>query len=67
MTLDTDHPAHDRQAELVVELCGVGAAHAHHALDAARARNGEYGDQLLNIAEAIISLRSGTAEVSSAT
>jgi hypothetical protein len=67
MTLDPHRPAHDRHAELVVELSGVGAAHAHHALHAARARNGDHGDQLLNIAEAIISLRSGTAEVSTAT
>ena len=66
MNLDPRHPAHDRHAELVVELCGVGTANAHVALDAALARNGGHGDQLLNIADAIISLRSGPAEVSAA-
>jgi hypothetical protein len=63
MTLDTRALAHDRLAELVVELTGVRHTSAHHALEAALARNGDTGDQLLNIADAIISLRNGTAEV----
>lgn len=56
--------AHDRLADLVVELSGVDHANARNALDAALARNGDTGDQLLNIADAIITLRNGAAEVS---
>jgi hypothetical protein len=63
MTLDSRADAHDRLAELVVELCGVGSANARTALDDAFARNGDAGDQLLNIADAIISLRNGAAEI----
>ena len=56
--------AHDRLADLVVELSGVDHANARDALDAALARNGDTGDQLINIADAIITLRNGAAEVS---
>lgn len=63
MPLDSRADAHDRLAELVVELSGVEHANARNALDEALARNGDTGDQLLNIADAIITLRNGTAEV----
>jgi hypothetical protein len=63
MSLDSRADAHDRLAELVVELSGVAHANARTALDQALARNGDTGDQLLNIADAIITVRSGTAAV----
>ncbi len=53
----------DRLAELVVELSGVKPDDARDAIDAALARNGEDGDRLLNVAEAIISLRREPAEL----
>lgn len=65
MSLDARADAHHRLAELVVELSGVGPENARIALDEALARNGDAGDQLLNIADAIITLRSGTAEITS--
>lgn len=65
MTVDSRAAAHDRLAELVVELSGVTRDEARGAIDAALARNGDTGDQLLNIADAIITLRTGTAEVTS--
>ncbi len=58
--------AHARPAELVVELSGAEVTEARVAIDDALARNGDTGDQLLNIADAIITLRNGPAEVSSA-
>jgi hypothetical protein len=67
MTLDSRALAHDRLAELVVELTGVRHATAQDALGQALARNGDTGDQLLNIADAIISLRSGRAEITTTT
>lgn len=63
MPLVSRADAHDRLAELVVELSGVEHANARNALDEALARNGDTGDQLLNIADAIITLRNGTAEI----
>lgn len=54
---------HDRLAELVVELSGVEPDDARDAIDAALERNGEEGDQLRNVAEAIISLRQEPAEL----
>lgn len=63
MSIDSRAKAHDRLAELVVELSGVEHANAREALDEALARNGDTGDQLLNIADAIITLRNGTAEI----
>jgi len=65
MSLDSRAKAHDRLAELVVELSGVEHANARDALTDALARNGDAGDQLLNIADAITTLRSGGAEVTS--
>lgn len=64
MTLDSRAVAHDRLTDLVVELCGVARPTARDALDDAVARNGDAGDQLLNIADAIISLRNEPAELS---
>lgn len=63
MSLDSRADAHDRLAELVVELSGVEHSNARNALDEALARNGDSGDQLLNIADAIITLRNGAAEI----
>jgi hypothetical protein len=63
MSLDSRAKAHERLAELVGELSGVEHANARVALDEAFARNGDTGDQLLNIADAIITLRAGAAEV----
>ena len=64
MSVDSRADAHARLAELVVELSGAEADDARDAIDDALARNGDTGDQLLNIADAIITLRSGPAEVS---
>ena len=64
MSIASRAHAHDRLAELVVELSGVRHESARLALDDALARNGDTGDQLLNIADAIITLRNGTAEIS---
>lgn len=63
MSLDSRALAHDRLAELVVELSGFEHDDARSALEAALARNGDTGDQLLNIADAIITLRNGAAEI----
>jgi hypothetical protein len=63
MTFDSRAAAHDRLAELIDELSGSGRSHAQDALDDARTRHGNAGDQLLNVAEAIISLRKGPAEL----
>ncbi|MEQ8842988.1 MAG: hypothetical protein RIB98_18575 [Acidimicrobiales bacterium] len=63
MSTDSRALVHDRLAELVVELSGARHANARVALEDALARNGDTGDQLLNIADAIITLRNGTAEV----
>ena len=57
MTLDTRAHSHDRLAELVVGLAGARTTDARDAIDVALSRNGDAGDQLLNIADAIISLR----------
>lgn len=64
MSVDSRADAHARLAELVVELSGAEADDARDAIDDALARNGDTGDQLLNIADAIITLRNGPAEVS---
>ena len=64
MTVDSRDHVHARLAELVVELSGVAPDAAQDAIDAALARNGDAGDQLLNIADAIITLRNGPAEIS---
>lgn len=64
MSVDSRADAHARLAELVVELSGAEADDARDAIDDALARNGDAGDQLLNIADAIITLRNGPAEVS---
>jgi hypothetical protein len=64
MSLDSRADAHNRLAELVVELSGVGPKNARNALDEALARNGDSGDQLLNIADAIMTLRNGSVEIS---
>lgn len=53
----------DRLAELVVELSGVEPDDARHAIDESLARNGDHDDRLLNVAEAIISLRREPAEL----
>ncbi len=64
MSIDSRALAHDRLAELVGELSGVHHENARDAVDQALARNGDTGDQLLNIADAIITLRNGAAEIS---
>ena len=64
MSVDSRADAHARLAELVVVLSGAPANDAQDAIDDALARNGDTGDQLLNIADAIITLRqNGRAEV----
>ncbi len=65
MNLDSRAVAHDRLAELVGKLSGAHHENARVALDEALARNGDTGDQLLNIADAIITLRNGAAEITS--
>ncbi|MFT5204693.1 MAG: hypothetical protein ACI9C1_004104 [Candidatus Aldehydirespiratoraceae bacterium] len=57
MTFDQRAPHHTRLAELVVELAGARTDDAQQAIDVALSRNGDTGDQLINIADAIISLR----------
>ncbi|MDW3220693.1 MAG: hypothetical protein R8F63_18970 [Acidimicrobiales bacterium] len=63
MSVESRAAAHARLAELVVSLSGATAPAAREAVDAALARNGDTGDQLLNIADAIITLRNGPAEI----
>jgi len=63
MRFDSRAHAHNRLAELVVELSGVRPKKALDAVEQAMARNGDSGDQLLNIADAIITLRNGDAEI----
>ena len=60
MSLSTRTRTHDRLAELVHELSGVGPDRARAAVDAAIARHGDDGDALLNVADALVSLRSTT-------
>jgi len=67
MSFASSAHAHSRLAELVVELSGVRPKNARDALDQALARNGDSGDQLLNIADAIITLRSGGEEITAPT
>jgi hypothetical protein len=57
MTPDHRAPHHTRLAELVAELAGARTDAAQQAIDVAISRNGDAGDQLINIADAIISLR----------
>ena len=64
MTRDSRAISHARLTDLVVELCGVDRPQAHHALADAVARHGDAGDQLLNVADAIIMLRHEPAEIS---
>lgn len=62
MNFDSRALAHARLAELVVVLSGAEADDAREAIDHALARNGDTGDQLVNIADAIIALRRGRAK-----
>ncbi len=53
-----ERPAvHDRLAELVVCLSGTDDESARRALDAAADRHGEWGDTLLNVADALVAIR----------
>lgn len=63
MSVESRADAHARLAELVVELSGASAPAAREAIHEALARNGDTGDQLLNIADAIITVRNGPAEI----
>ena len=51
---------HDRLAELVVCLSGTDDESARHALDDAAYRHGEWGDTLLNVADALVAIRGET-------
>ncbi len=57
MTTVSGPRAHDRLVELVVILSGANSRVAGVALDDAIGRNGDSGDNLLNVADAIIRLR----------
>lgn len=47
----------DRLTELVMSLTGAGDAVARHAVVRAVERHGAWGDGLLNVAEALVTLR----------
>lgn len=57
MAADSRPVVHDRLAELVVCLSGADDESARHALDAAADRHGEWGDTLLNVADALVAIR----------
>lgn len=48
---------HHRLAELVVCLSGTDDESARLAIDSAASRHGEWGDTLLNVADALIAVR----------
>jgi hypothetical protein len=48
---------HDRLSELVTHLSGAPMDHARVAVSDAADRNGVWGDSLLNIADALVTLR----------
>lgn len=59
----------DRLTELVVQLSGAPGEAARGAVESAVARNGRWGDNLLNVADALVAVRSeltGTREPVSA-
>ena len=47
----------DRLAELVAHLSGAPGESARGAVQAAVARNGGWGDHLLNVADALVAVR----------
>ncbi len=47
----------DRLTELVTHLSGAPMDHARTAVDEAAERNGIWGDSLLNVAAALVTLR----------
>lgn len=53
--------AAERLAELVVELSGVDEAPARAAIRDAMHRYGDAGDNLINVADALVNLRAGEA------
>ncbi len=58
------HPAvHDRLAELVVCLSGTDDKSARRALEDAASRHGEWGDTLLNVADALVAIRGDASGV----
>ncbi len=58
MTVVAPQPEqHGRLAELVVCLSGTDDGSARRALDAAADRHGEWGDTLLNVADALVAIR----------
>lgn len=57
MTLPSRARAHDRLAELVVVLSGARHDDARTAIDHAIDRNGDAGDNLINVADAVAALR----------
>ncbi len=58
MTARSRARAHERLAELIVVLAGAGPQTARLAIEAAIGRNGDAGDNLINVADAIVTLRS---------
>ena len=50
----------DRLSELVTHLSGAPMDHARVAVSDAADRNGVWGDSLLNIADALVSLRTAS-------
>jgi len=57
MAVDSRPVVHDRLTELVVCLSGTDDESARHALDEAAHRHGEWGDTLLNVADALVAIR----------
>lgn len=57
MTSPSRARAHDRLAELVVVLSGARHHEARDAITEAIDRNGDAGDNLINVADAIMALR----------
>ena len=62
MTSPSRARAHDRLAELVVVLSGARHDDARDAIDHAIDRNGDAGDNLINVADAVTALRNATAD-----
>ena len=52
-----DPLACDRLTELVIHLSGAESAIARSAVAAAMQRHGEWGDGLLNVADALVGMR----------
>jgi hypothetical protein len=62
MTIATGQNSLDRLAELVTHLSGAPGEAARGAIEEAVERNGPWGDNLLNIADALIAVRGDASD-----